>query len=1282
MPNARPAIPVAIKREVLFEARHHCAVCCNALPLEQAHVIPWSASHEHSVANLIALCANCHARADDEDWGPDVLRKYKENPCILARKNNAPEGTLDHMLQHLEALVDKKFEEMNGRVNELTSSLAAYTHSPGQVKALSVEPTNSSRVVLQLPSDAADELMRAFQENDPLLLAFLDDFRLLALRRLDTRILRSETTLPTKIDSPKLPSRKLPILSSDLTFLTNEPGNTLRDRFAVLLHRDTRFFDCLVGYFFISGFYKLYPSLENIEKVRILVGLQTDRPAYDLLQRAQGGGEFTLKSHADAREQVTNDLLRELENAADSADIETGVHKFVEWARSGKLEIKAHPAENIHAKVYIMTFAEHDRDKGRVITGSSNLTQSGLQENLEFNVELKNRTDYDFAIAKFNELWTMAVDVSKPYEETVVNRSPFAHFTPYELYLKFLYEYFRDELNRPDELEDIYVPTGFKRLKYQEEAVLSARKVLEEYGGLFLSDVVGLGKTYMAALLAQQLQGRSLVIAPPHLLDKNNRGSWPNVFGDFRVPHTDFESIGKLEDLLDRDVTKYSNIFIDESHRFRTETTQTYETLAQICRGKRVILVSATPLNNTPRDILSQVKLFQNGKNSTIPNVRNLEAFFAQLVRNLKGLDRQRDRGQYFKVVQNNAKTTREQVLKHLMIRRTRNEIMTYYGEDLKLQGMKFPEVADPQPLFYKFNKTENEIFNETVRLLASEFKYARYRPLTYYEGKREEREIQSQRNLAKFMKILMIKRLESSFHAFRLTLDRFIRSYEQVIAEFRKGHVYISKKHINKIFDLLETDDQEAIDRLLEADKAERLKATDFGHDFIRDLESDQKILKGIQDLWKRIRRDPKWEEFSDRLRTDRHLKKGKLIIFTESRETAEYLAERIARDVERDVLLFTGSSDDSVRHEVVSNFDAKAYQPKDQYRILVATEVLSEGVNLHRSNIVINYDIPWNPTRLIQRVGRVNRVDSSFDTIHTYNFFPTEESNDLIKLKEAAEAKIHAFVEMLGADARLLTEGEEIKSHDLFAKLTSRKTITGEDEEAESELEYLTEIRAVRDKQPELFARIKRLPKKARSTRLVLPGACTNVQQLPSLLTYFRQGRLDKFFLAPPSNTEPVELDFFTAAQTLKPILPSEKRRAIPQDFYALLGKNKRAFEMLTSPEHDDSIPKHKGGANDAYILKRLKAKEIRRYHGFTEDDERYIQQVIQLLTDGALPRPTTKKVAEALKKEIEPLRVLGILRRDIPSLFFQATRAEHTTHAFSPREVILSSYLLEDK
>ena len=135
-------------------------------------------------------------------------------------------------------------------------------------------------------------------------------------------------------------------MSSDLTFLTNEPGKSLRDRFSVLLGKDTRFFDCLVGYFFISGFYKLYPGLENVEKVRILIGLQTDRTAYELLERAKEQYDLPLKSHASVIEQIPNDVLGELEKTADSVEIETGVHKFVEWVRSGKLEIKAYPVKS------------------------------------------------------------------------------------------------------------------------------------------------------------------------------------------------------------------------------------------------------------------------------------------------------------------------------------------------------------------------------------------------------------------------------------------------------------------------------------------------------------------------------------------------------------------------------------------------------------------------------------------------------------------------------------------------------------------------------------------------------------------------------------------------------------------------------------------------------------------------------------------------------------------------------------------------------------------------
>lgn len=302
-----------------------------------------------------------------------------------------------------------------------------------------------------------------------------------------------------------------------------------------MLGDDTRLFDCLVGYFFISGFHKLHLALAKTEKIRILIGVKTDRVTCDLIQTAKGQQQFVLESHANVRERLPSQILGELQTSGDTSDIEEGVRKFVEWIKSGKLEVRAYPSERVHAKLYIMTFHDGDRDKGRVITGSSNLTEAGLQENLEFNVELKNRSDYEFALQKFNELWAKSVDVTKDYVTTIELKSPYAQFMPHELYLKFLYEYFRGELSLPDEIEDVYLPPDFKKLKYQEEAVLNARKVLDEYGGAFLSDVVGLGKTYMSALLAQHLNEPCFVIAPPHLLDEHNPGSWPNVFREFGV---------------------------------------------------------------------------------------------------------------------------------------------------------------------------------------------------------------------------------------------------------------------------------------------------------------------------------------------------------------------------------------------------------------------------------------------------------------------------------------------------------------------------------------------------------------------------------------------------------------------------------------------------------------------------------------------------------------------------------------------------------------------------
>lgn len=1057
----------------------------------------------------------------------------------------------------------------------------------------------------------------------------------------------------------------------DLTFITNEDSQNLKKRFEVLI-KDTKLFDCLVGYFYTSGFHAIYKSLENTDKIRILIGISTNRQTYDLLKTASQESQQSIQfSHSETKQAVEGLVEREMENSEDNRKVEDGVVKFIEWIRSDKLEIRAYPLQNIHAKLYIMTFAEGDRDAGRVITGSSNFTEAGLIDNIEFNVELKNRSDYEFAKDKFQQLWKDAVNVSEKYIDTIEGKTWLnQNITPNQLYLKMLYEYFKDELGRSDEVFAKYLPQDFKRLEYQEQAILNAKKILEEYGGVFISDVVGLGKTYIAALLAGQIDGRTLVIAPPVLLDRENPGSWPNAFSDFRIP-ADFESIGKLQDILDKGTDKYANIIIDEAHRFRTETNITYEMLAEICRGKRVILVTATPYNNSPKDILSQIKLFQKSKKSTIPNLPDLEAFFSRLDKKLKNLDRQRDYPEYIRVVKENAREIRDKVLKYLMVRRTRTEIAKYFADDLKQQNLKFPEVENPEPLFYGLSPDEDEIFNETVRLISLKFKYARYTPLLYYKGVIDQLEKQSQKNMGKFMKILLVKRLESSFFAFRNSIERFLKSYKMFIDEFEKGNVYVSKKHSGKIFELLENDDDEAIQRLIDEGKAEKYNSTDFRDNLTKDLKNDLETLNTIKALWQRIDRDPKLETFIVKLSENPILSQNKLIIFTESKETAQYLSENINNKFPGSSVLFTGGSGEATRDKVIENFDAKARHPKNDYRILVSTEVLSEGVNLHRSNVVVNYDIPWNPTRMMQRVGRINRIDTQFDTIHTFNFFPTKQSNDQIKLREAAEAKINAFLTLLGGDAALLTEGEPVESHELFNRLISSKAIIGDDEGDSSELKYLKIIKDLRDKDPDTFEKIKLLPKKARSAK-------SSPERKGSLITYFRRGKLQKFFMAGDAKNA-LELDFISAAAIIESGA-DDKKLKLPERFYELLDMNKEAFIFVTT----DGMPEAHGRAgrdSAGRILGILKAT-MKNTKQLTDEQELYLKRVFTQLEEGGIPKQTAKETLKALdelKNEImKPLKVLAVLQTHIPERFLTGHYAERYPQSFGKREVILSIYL----
>ena len=311
---------------------------------------------------------------------------------------------------------------------------------------------------------------------------------------------------------------------TDLKFFTNEPERDLYSRFAAILKSNTQFFDVLVGYFRTSGFFKLYPALKDVEKIRILVGLNVDRFTVKIIDRAKEEIKYTAFTKKESIEILEKSVETEFENSTTTAEVEKGVRIFIEWLKSGKLEMRLFTEAPIHAKVYIM---RKDPEKvpdmfGRVITGSSNFSEAGLLNNMEFNVELKDAPDVKFALNKFEELWAKGEDIRETFIETVQNRTWMKDdITPYQLYLKTLYEFFKEEINADKENFQTLLPEGYMRLQYQIDAVTQARQKIDAYGGVFISDVVGLGKTYICAMLANTFNRNTykLFICPPVLVD-------------------------------------------------------------------------------------------------------------------------------------------------------------------------------------------------------------------------------------------------------------------------------------------------------------------------------------------------------------------------------------------------------------------------------------------------------------------------------------------------------------------------------------------------------------------------------------------------------------------------------------------------------------------------------------------------------------------------------------------------------------------------------------------
>lgn len=897
-------------------------------------------------------------------------------------------------------------------------------------------------------------------------------------------------------------------------FFTNREENTLIKKFEGVFtyNPNIQYFDALVGYFRASGYFRIRPFLDKVPNIRILVGINIDK----MLAEAHKSGLDFFSNYERTKEDFIREIQKDIAQANYDKDTENGILQFIDDIIKKKIQVKAHPEKKIHAKVYILRpepFNEHT--PATVITGSSNLTDAGLGGgnfyNYEFNVQLTEYPDVQFATAEFEKLWAesvdiLPVDIQGIKKETYLNEET----SPFELYIKLLTEYFDKNIDYDrDSIGDL--PQNFKKLSYQVDAVNEGFNMLLKHNGFILADVVGLGKTVIAAMVAKKFlmqNGREntkiLVVYPP-AVEKN----WKDTFKNFDIDkYTKFISNGSLDKILNLhqdywNKEEYDLVIADEAHKFRNHTTGTFQNLQLICKSRRaneglikgsqkkVILVSATPLNNKPDDIFYQIQMFQDARQSTLP-ITNLTAFFSPLMEQYKSLKRLEEldvnklREIYGKI--------RKNVIEPITIRRTRTDLenIAEYKLDLAEQKINFPKVEPPKKVEYIMDDKLNELFNKTVSYLTdkAQLKYSRYQAIAGLN-----QEVQSQyyenaetvsKSLAFIMKTQLIKRLESSFYAFKKSLGNFQKATDRMIEMFNNDKIFIAPDtDVNKLLDKGWSDEQieEEIEKLsADNPKNQTFKKADFKPDFIASLENDSRLLKELVESWNAIENDPKLDVFIaqlNKLFLDKKTNlEGKLVIFSESKDTVDYLAEALKNEGRKDVLVVSSENRNKLYDTIVTNFDANCTQKQvNNYSIIITTEVLAEGVNLHRSNVIIHYDTPWNSTKLMQRIGRVNRIGTKANAIYNYVFYPSAQGDSQIKLNKTALMKIQGFHTAFGEDNQVFSTEEILDEVKLFSGTYK--------EEQDERLKFLYFLRNFRKNNKTWFDKIKKMPLKSRAGR-----------------------------------------------------------------------------------------------------------------------------------------------------------------------------------------------------
>ena len=982
-------------------------------------------------------------------------------------------------------------------------------------------------------------------------------------------------------------------------FFTNKNGNTLMKEFEGILqhNQNIKNLDAVVGFLRASGYFSLRPFLDNINRVRILIGIDVDK----YIAQAANQGRIFFGAEEEVREECLRKIRRDIESSNYKKEVEDGMFQMIQDLIDGKLELRAHPSKKIHAKLYILYPDEFNQySQGVAITGSSNLSGNGLgiseDKQYEFNVKLDRYDDVKFAKDEFEQLWKeaegcaiTAEDVKASVDRTYLK----GDVKPYDLYIKMLMEYFSDRVLATDDNNPFDMPEGYTKYDYQMDAVVEGYQKLIRYDGFFLADVVGLGKTVIATMIAKKFlieNGRDktkiLVVYPP-AVEQN----WKATFKDFGIDkYAKFVTNGSLSKVLDEENYNYWNadeydlILVDEAHKFRSHTTSAFEQLQEICKmprieqgnipgyKKKVMLISATPMNNTPADIYNEIQLFQDPRRCTIDGVANLTAFFSPLIKEFQQLrkDPNFDVTQFKKL----AEHVRDRVIKPLTVRRTRTDIESVARYNKDVNG--FPKVERPNASSYELNEHLADLFESAMQTLDKELTYARYQAIAYLKpevsnGLYDNAELIS-RSLAGIRKNGLVKRLESSFYAFQVSLSNFRQANQNMLDMFNRDKVFIAPDlDINNLLESGYTDEE--IEEKLNA-KAEDnpknsvFKAEDFKPEFIEMLQGDQETLEKMCKAWEKITDadDSKFAKFKELLKhelfkEDRNPEQ-KLVVFSESVDTVKYLERRINR---KDVLVISADNRSKLFKTIRENFDANYKTKLNDYNIILTTDVLAEGVNLHRANVIVNYDTPWNSTRLMQRIGRVNRIGSASKHIYNYVFYPSREGNREINLNQIALSKIQTFHSTFGEDNQIYSQ-QEILDRDLTKLFDEGRK--KQKEEANQELPFYEELRTLYKTNRREYNRIEKLSLRSRTGRekRTIEGVTLTGDTLVFLKTNFRK----VFFLVSETAKELSVLDalkYFKASTEEQPVERIEQHHKhinmALQKFRAMRDEEMRAQE-----------------------------------------------------------------------------------------------------------------------